>query len=82
MRGHDVRMTHTEDVQEVFYCAAQTYRATRWQPAEYCENEVDEDGDLCGPCGRAEDGPDPDDARDEWLERQWEDRYERSIYDD
>jgi len=29
------------------YCAEQTYRATRETPAEYCENEVDCEGDLC-----------------------------------
>jgi hypothetical protein len=29
------------------YCSAQTYRATRETPAEYCENEVPEEGDLC-----------------------------------
>ena len=29
------------------YCAAQTYRATRETPAEYCETEVDCEGDLC-----------------------------------
>lgn len=30
------------------YCAAQTYRATRDTPAEYCETEVADEGDLCG----------------------------------
>ena len=30
------------------YCPAQTYRATRETPAEYCENEVTEEGELCG----------------------------------
>jgi hypothetical protein len=29
------------------YCAAQTYRATRETPAEWCEAEVDCEGDLC-----------------------------------
>jgi hypothetical protein len=30
------------------FCPAQTYRQTRDEPAEYCENEVSEEGDLCG----------------------------------
>jgi hypothetical protein len=29
------------------YCPAQTYRDTRDSPAEFCENEVDNEGDLC-----------------------------------
>ena len=29
------------------YCAAQTFRGTRETPAEYCETEVDSEGDLC-----------------------------------
>jgi hypothetical protein len=32
---------------ETIYCPAQTYRATREQPGEWCENEVSEEGDLC-----------------------------------
>lgn len=32
---------------EVFYCSAETYRQTRETPAEYCEEEVDNEGDLC-----------------------------------
>lgn len=72
-------MADTENTEETFYCSAQTYRATRYDPAEYCEEEVDNDGDLCRGHQMEEDGPDPDDARDEWLERQYEDRYS---YDD
>lgn len=64
-------MANTEE--ETFYCSAQTYRATRHDPAEYCEEEVDEDGDLCAGHQYEEDGPDPDDARDAWLESRWED---------
>lgn len=30
------------------YCAAQTYPATRDNPAEYCQNDVPAEGDLCG----------------------------------
>ena len=33
--------------QEPIYCPAQTYRATRDSPAEFCENEVADYGDLC-----------------------------------
>ncbi len=29
------------------YCPAQTYARTRDTPAEYCENEVADYGDLC-----------------------------------
>lgn len=29
------------------YCPAQTYRQTRDNPAEYCDEEVSEHGDLC-----------------------------------
>jgi hypothetical protein len=32
---------------EVILCPAQTYRQTRDNPAEYCENEVEEYGDFC-----------------------------------
>lgn len=32
---------------EPIYCAAQTYRQTRDTPAEYCETEVGQEGDLC-----------------------------------
>lgn len=33
------------------YCAAQTYRATLETPAEYCENEVENEGDYCSEHG-------------------------------
>jgi len=32
---------------ETIYCPAQTYRQTRDNPAEFCETEVQEYGDLC-----------------------------------
>ena len=32
---------------ETIYCPAQTYRQTRDNPAEYCENEVEDYGSLC-----------------------------------
>ena len=32
---------------ETIYCPAQTYRQTRDTPAEYCETEVENYGDLC-----------------------------------
>lgn len=78
----NVTTTTDEDEQEVFYCSQETYRASQYQPAEYCENEVDNEGDLCGSCGRYEEGPDPDDARDEWLDRQAEDRWEQDYWND
>lgn len=36
-----------EEMSKPIYCTAQTYRATRESPAEFCENEVDDEGDLC-----------------------------------
>lgn len=47
------------------YCTAQTYRATRDSPAEFCENEVPEEGDLCSEHD-AEDRSDAD--YDDYLE--------------
>jgi len=32
---------------DTIYCPAQTYPQTRETPAEYCENEVPEEGDFC-----------------------------------
>lgn len=32
---------------ETIYCCAQTYARTTDSPAEYCENEVNDYGDLC-----------------------------------
>lgn len=32
---------------EPIYCPAETYRQTRDNPAEYCEEEVENEGDLC-----------------------------------
>lgn len=32
---------------EPIYCPAQTFRQTRYEPAEYCENQVPNEGDLC-----------------------------------
>lgn len=71
-------MANTEDTEE-FYCAAQTYAQTLETPAEYCENEVDNDGDYCSE-HRDDDGyEEPDDfddyrhgmgryAEDYWLD--------------
>ena len=47
------------------YCHAQTYAATRFSPAEFCENEVADYGDLC-PTHDAEDRSDAD--YDNYLE--------------
>jgi len=43
---HDVNC-HASHATDPIYCPAQTYRQTRDEPAEYCENEVTEEGDLC-----------------------------------
>ena len=32
---------------ETYFCPVETYAQTRESPAEYCENEVPEEGDLC-----------------------------------
>jgi len=59
-------MTGTDPI----YCPAQTYRATRDSPAEHCENEVEDFGDLCAV-------HDEDDRSDElyeaWLESKYND---------
>lgn len=55
---------------EVFYCGVET-RAASWyvdpSPAEYCETEVANDGELCP--RHDDDEPDWDDIREE---RRWE----------
>jgi hypothetical protein len=42
-------------------CAYQTYRATRFEPAEYCETEVESEGDFCA--RHDDDEPDYDQIR-------------------
>lgn len=32
---------------DTIYCPAQTYRGSRFEPAEFCENEVADYGDMC-----------------------------------
>jgi len=32
---------------EPIYCPAQTYPRTRFEPAEFCETEVEDYGDFC-----------------------------------
>jgi len=49
------------------YCSAQTYRATRENPAEFCENEVDDDGDLCAVHDEEERA---EEAYENWKERE------------
>ena len=65
---------------EVFYCSAETYRQTRETPAEHCENEVDNEGDLCS--AHDDDGDyEPDDLDDyrhgtgRYAEDAWLDNY-------
>jgi hypothetical protein len=55
---------------EQILCPAQTYRQTREQPGEWCEEEVAEYGDLCPK-------HDEDDRADEAY-----DAYKESRYDD
>ncbi|MFB8368563.1 hypothetical protein ACFC25_04275 [Pseudarthrobacter sp. NPDC055928] len=55
---------------ETIYCPALTYRQTRDTPAEYCENEVADYGDLC-------DRHDEDDRADAAY-----DDYQESLRDD
>lgn len=33
--------------EEVFYCAAETRAGSYYDPPEFCEEEVEVDGDLC-----------------------------------
>lgn len=58
-----------------FYCEAVVFAGNRYEPAEYCENEVDADGDLCASHGDFEDGYDD---QDYWIERD----AENDAYDD
>jgi len=55
---------------EPIYCPAQTYRATRDSPAESCENEVADYGDLCS---IHEEDDRADELYDAWLESKYED---------
>lgn len=50
---------------DLIFCPAQTYRQTRDTPAEFCENEVEDYGDLC-PAHDEEDRADAD--YDNYLE--------------
>ena len=55
---------------EPILCPARTYPATRDSPAEHCENEVEDYGDLCAV-------HDEDDRADDLY-----DAYLDSLYDD
>lgn len=59
-----------EPEEPVRYCAAETYPATSLSPADYCENEVSGDGDLCY-------WHDPDGAAADHAESLADDRRER-----
>jgi hypothetical protein len=50
---------------EPILCPAQTYRQTRDLPAEYCENEVEDYGDLCA---RHDEDDRANEAYDNYLE--------------
>lgn len=47
------------------YCPAQTFRQTRDSPAEYCTEEVEQEGDLCD---RHDEDDRADEAYDNYLE--------------
>lgn len=57
-------------VSEPIYCHAQTYAATRDNPAEHCETEVAEHGELC-------DRHDEDDRADELYDAYLDAKYDR-----
>jgi hypothetical protein len=54
---------------EPIYCPAVTYKATRDTPRELCENEVEQEGDLCP-------RHDEDDRADEAYDRERDARYD------
>lgn len=56
------------------YCMFETYAATRFQPAEKCEEEPVEGEDFCEEHLAETDGPDPDYARDLAYDLAMEDR--------
>jgi hypothetical protein len=58
---------------ETFYCPEQTFAGRMYddpQPAEHCENEVDNEGDLCPQ-------HDEDDRSDELYDRYLDEKAER-----
>lgn len=59
----------TAQTKEAYYCPAQTYAQTMTTPAEYCENEVDEEDALC----EEHDGSAQDDASERAYEA-WKER--------
>ncbi len=50
-----------------FFCPAQTYARTMVSPAEHCETEVEQEGDLCP----AHDDDRADAAYDDYRESLW-----------
>jgi len=56
---------------EKILCPARTYPATPFEPAEFCETEVDDYGDLCAV-------HDEDDRSDELYEQYLESKYEET----
>lgn len=49
---------------EIFHCPVE-YPATRWDPSEGCEEEVDNEGDLCPKHEAENEEPDWDAIRDD-----------------
>lgn len=57
----------------VIYCPVQIRAARMYEdpePAEYCENEVEDEGDLCP---KHEDDDRADEAYDAWKDSRYED---------
>lgn len=57
-----------------YYCGVQTRAARMYEdpePAEYCEVEVEHEGDTCG--AHDDDGRDDDDAYDCWKDSRYDD---------
>lgn len=55
---------------EPIYCPAQTYAGTRETPAEYCENEVADYGDMCE---KHDEEDRADEAYQDWKESRYDD---------
>lgn len=55
-------------------CMYETYAATRFQPAEFCDEDAMDGYDFCEDHAAQLDGPDPDYARDLAYDLAMEDR--------
>ena len=66
---------------EPIYCPAETYPQTRETPRELCENEVENEGDLC-PTHEADDGADDDFDYDRYIDEKAERAADENYYTD